>query len=92
MRNLSMTVSAVLMIILQPITLIAMVIAPRCSGIEQQADAYKIVSICVFSGAYYLMVWRRQSLTAAIALPVSQIAVGGAFLSYINNLPMTCLQ
>lgn len=89
-RNVIMSVSSVLMAVLQPITLIAMVIAPDCSGIMQTASAYKLVSICAFSGAYYILVWRRASLIAAIGLPATQIALGWLFLDYINGLPMTC--
>lgn len=91
-RNVVLPASVVLMIILQPLTLIAMVIAPECTVIGQQANAYKIISIVVFSVAYYLMAWRRPSLIAAIAIPVAQLVLGWWFLGYINSLPMSCPQ
>ena len=89
-RNIIMSVSAVLMVILQPITLIAMVIAPNCSGIMQTAGAYKLTSVCAFSSAYYILVLRRTSLIAAITLPAAQIALGWFVIGYLNRLPMTC--
>lgn len=92
MRNVLLAASVVLIIVLQPVTLVAMVIAPKCTGIEQQANFYKIVSIVVFSVAYYFLAWRRQSLIAAIAVPMAQIALGWWFLGYINSLPMSCPQ
>ena len=90
MRNALLATSVVVMILLQPLTLIAMVIAPRCIGIEQQANIFKVVSIVAFSAAYYLLALRRASLRCAIVIPAAQIAVGWWFLGYINGLPMAC--
>ena len=91
-RNIVLSISAVLIIALQPITLIAIVIAPWCSGITQMADAYKVASVLVFGGAYYILVWRRVSLIAAVAIPAAQIAMGWFFLGYLNGLPLGCPQ
>lgn len=87
---MTVTLSAALMIALQLLTLVAMVIAPICSDIEQQANGYKIASVCGFVGVYYCLVLRRKSLIAAIALPAVQIVLSWLFLGYINSLPMTC--
>ena len=91
-RNIVLSISAVLMIALQPLTLIAMVIAPRCSGVAQLADTYKVASVLVFGGAYYILVLRRFSLIAAVTIPAVQIAMGWFFLGYINGLPLGCPQ
>ncbi|MCU6453496.1 hypothetical protein LPN01_05345 [Sphingomonas sp. A2-49] len=92
MRNAILAFSMVLMIALQPLTLMAMVVAPECTGIGKQANTYKIVSIIVFSVAYCLLARRWQSWIAAVAIPVAQIALGWWFLFYVNSLPMTCPQ
>lgn len=92
MRNAILAFSMVLVIALQLLTLIAMVVAPECTGIGEQANTYKIVSIIVFSVAYYLLAWRWRSWIAAVAIPGAQIALGWWFLGYINSLPMTCPQ
>jgi hypothetical protein len=72
------------------VTLFAMVIAPYCTGIMHQADLYKLGSLCVFIPAFYFLAWRKNSLVAAILIPVIQIFSGLMFASYINSLPMTC--
>lgn len=91
-RQLVVVFSAVLMLALAFITLVAMVIAPPCTGIMQKADAYKIASLCIFLGAFYLLVWRRRSLFAAMVLPASQILSGLLFASYLNSLSLDCAQ
>lgn len=89
-RSLVFVASAILMIVLQLVTLLAMVIAPECTGIGDRVSLYKITSIIVSSMAYYLLALRRASLLAAVIIPLGQIALGWWFLGYINSLPMTC--
>lgn len=89
-RSLSFIASAILMVVLQAVTLLAMIIAPKCTGIGDRASLYKITSIVVFSMAYYILALRRASLVAAIIIPLVQVALGWWFLGYINSLPMTC--
>lgn len=91
-RQSVLVLSAVLMAALAVVTLVAMVIAPACTGIMQKADTYKIASLCFFVGAYYLLVWRRRSVIAAVMLPASQILSGLLFASYLNSLPLGCPQ
>lgn len=81
---------ALLMMVLGVVTLLAMVIAPYCTGIMHKADVYKIGSLCVFIPAFYLLAWRKSSLTAAALIPVVQIGSGLAFANYLNSLPMSC--
>ena len=91
-RNIALSLSALLMLVLQPSTLLAMVIAPQCSGIMQLADRYRFESILLFSVSYYFLVWRKVSLIAAVVIPAVRIALGWLFIRYINNLPMSCSQ
>lgn len=89
-RQLVFVLSAVVMAAIAVLTLVAMVIAPTCTYIEQKADAYRVSSICVFAIAYYILIWRKRSLVASIFLPIVQIGMGLLFLRYINSLPMAC--
>jgi Na+/melibiose symporter-like transporter len=89
-RQVVLVVSAVLMVALALVTIFAMVIAPPCTGIMQKANLYKIISLCVFLGAYYLLAWRHRSMTAAMFLPALQIVSGLLFTSYLNSLPIGC--
>lgn len=91
-RQSVLILSAVVMTALAALTLFAMVIVPPCTGIMQKVDTYKIASLCFFPGAYYLLAWRRRSMVAAVLLPVLQILSGVLFASYLNSMPLNCLQ
>lgn len=91
-QRAAIALSAVVMAGLAVITLLAMVIAPECTGIAAKADVYKIISTCAFFATYYLLVWRRGSVMAAVTLLASQVASGLLFVSYIDSLPLGCLQ
>jgi hypothetical protein len=64
---------------------------PYCPEIIHIEGAYKIGSLCIFIPAFYFMAWRRFSSTAALLIPLVQLASGFAFASYINILPKICL-
>ena len=74
------------------VTLLAMVIAPYCTGIMHKAGLYKIGSLCVFIPAFYVFAWRKNSLIFAILIPTLQIICGWMFAGYLNSLPMGCPQ
>jgi len=83
---------AVVMLGIAALTLIAMVIAPPCTGIMHKADTYKISSLCIFLPAFYVLAWRRRSVVAAILIPIVQISANIIFINYINSLPLGCPQ
>lgn len=89
-QQVVLAVSAVLMVALGLMTLFTIVIAPPCTGVMQKVNFYKIVSLCVFLGAFYPLVLRRRSVIAAIVLPTSQIIAGLLFISYLNSLLLGC--
>lgn len=91
-RHVVFAFSAVLMIALALMTLFAMIVAPPCTGVMQKANFYKIVSLCVSLGSYYVLAWRRGSVFAAMLLPASQIISGLLFINYLNSFPLGCAE
>jgi hypothetical protein len=77
--------------LLAVITVLAKVKTPYCPEIMHIEGVYKIGSLCIFIQAFYFLAWRRFSLTAALLIPLVQLASGFAFASYINILPKICL-
>ncbi|MES2095734.1 MAG: hypothetical protein V4459_03170 [Pseudomonadota bacterium] len=90
LRRSTIILCAAVTLALAVITLVAMVIAPYCTGIPQKAQAYKIASLCVFLPAFYLFAWRQKSVIVAILIPGFQLGAGILFMNYINTLPIGC--
>lgn len=89
-QKVGLFASTMLMGTLALVTMFAMVIAPPCTGIMQKANLYKTISLCAFLGTYYLLAWRRRSLTACILIPALQIISGLLFASYLDSFPLGC--
>ena len=91
-QRLIIALSGALTLGLSIITPLAMVVAPHCTGIPQKSAIYQIGSAILFPVAFYFLAWRRESIIAAVVIPVAQIALGIAFLNYISSLPLGCPQ
>lgn len=89
-QGAAFTVCSTAMALLAAVTFLAMVVAPVCSGIVQQAGLYRIASVLLFGALFVMFALVRRSLVAAVLIPIAQGVAGLSFAEYLNSIPVTC--